>query len=46
VRVDWVVVLSGPAMVSVGCRHGTEADDTARVLAVCEQVVGTLETAG
>ncbi len=46
VRVDWVVVLSDSAMVSVGCRHGVEADDTARVLAACEQVVGTLEPAG
>jgi hypothetical protein len=32
--------------VSVGCRHGTGTDETARVLAVCEQVVGTLEPAG
>ena len=46
VRVDWFVVLSSPSMVSVGCRHGTDQAEAARVLAACEQVVETLRPAG
>ena len=46
VRVDWVVVLSSPSMVSVGCRHATDDAEARRVLAACEQVVETLGPTG